>query len=31
MLSFPGIRYYDGDGAFSIGLGYTWRNYRSTT
>lgn len=31
MLSFPGIRYYDGDEAFSIGLGYTWRNYRSTT
>ena len=22
MLSFPGIRYYDGYGAFSIGLGY---------
>lgn len=31
MLMFPGIRHYAGNEAFSIGLGYTWRNYRSTT
>lgn len=31
MLMFPGIKYWDGPDAFTIGLGYTWRNYRSTT
>lgn len=31
MLMFPGLKFWNGPEAFTVGLGYTWRNYRSTT